>query len=84
MTLRNDLDNIFSLLLEIIVILKDFSHEHIGIFLDILLAYLMTYLVKVYNIQPLDEFEEFVDFLKNKKIIQLLCPLLFLEACNFV
>lgn len=84
MTLRNDFENLFSLLLEIVVILKDFSYDPIGIFLDIVLAYLLTYLVKILNIETIDEFQDFVNFLKNKKIIRLLCPHLFLEACNFV
>lgn len=84
LVLRNDAHNSFKRLSDIIAIAKFFPHTPMGIYLDIWLTYLLTYLVKLLKIVTISDFDLLLKFLKNIKIIKLLCPHAMFEALQFV
>lgn len=84
LVLRNDAQNSFKHLSDIIAIAKSFPYTPMGIYLDIWLTYLLTYLVKLLNIVTISDFDLFLKFMKNIKIIKLLCPHAMFEVLQLV
>lgn len=65
---NNLMDPFFQHLEPLFDIAAKFSGKPMGIFLDILYSYLMTYLVGICQVKTLDDFKMFWEFLKNKII----------------
>lgn len=82
--LKNNLSNYFANLCTLIDMAMEFPEDPLCIFLDIVIPYLLNYLINFYNLDSHEKFLEFMSFLKNKKIVNLLCPHLKLIACCFV
>lgn len=81
--LNNLLGN-FELFVKLIDISMKFSRSPLGIFIDIVIAYLISFLVKYYRIKDITDFENFVALIKNKKLFNVLSPHVYLMACQFV
>lgn len=82
--LKNSLNNTFTPICQFLKLARDFPHKPLGIYLDIVVAYLITFLINFFTIKTEKDFKNFMKFLKNKKFMNLLCPHLFLIACQFV
>lgn len=66
---NNAMDLFFQHLEPLFDIAAKFAGKPMGIFLDILYSYLMTYLVGICQVKTLDDFKMFWEFLKNKIIV---------------
>lgn len=84
LAVNNNLSGNFGLFCNLIDIALKFTHRPFGIYLDIVIAYLLVHLVSFYNITNITEFEHFMKLLKNKKVFMVLCPHIFLVCCQFV